>query len=74
MIKSVTQHSYFEKKLNKQMGRLQNNLSIGWVHPRSTHDRPLTWGNENSKENLEFDFLANVPQLLSLLKIMEFGC
>ncbi len=56
------------------MGRLQNNLSIGWVHPRSTHDRPLTWGNENSKENLEFDFLANVPQLLSLLKIMEFGC
>jgi len=29
MIKSITQHSYFEKKPNKQMGRLQNNPSIG---------------------------------------------
>jgi Txe/YoeB family toxin of Txe-Axe toxin-antitoxin module len=37
MIKSVTQHSYFEKKPNKLMGRVQNNPSIGWVHPKSTH-------------------------------------
>jgi len=29
MIKSITQHSYFEKKPIKQMGRLQNNPSFG---------------------------------------------
>jgi hypothetical protein len=30
------------------MGRFQNNPSIGWVHPKSTHDvRPLAWGNKN---------------------------
>ncbi len=46
MIKLVTQHSYFEKKPNKQMGRLQNNPSIGWVHPKSTHARPLAWANK----------------------------
>ncbi len=28
------------------MGRLQNNPSIGWVHPKSTHAHPLTWGNK----------------------------
>jgi hypothetical protein len=47
MIKSVTQHSYFEKKPNKLMGRLQNNPSIGRVHPKSTHARPLAWDNHN---------------------------
>jgi hypothetical protein len=41
MIKSVTQHSYFEKKPNKYMGRFQNNPSIGWVHPKITHASPL---------------------------------
>jgi len=56
------------------MGRVENNPSIGWVHPKSTHDCPLNWVIQNLKKNLEFDFLANVPQLLSLLKIMEFGC
>jgi len=29
------------------MGRLQNNPSIGWVHPKSTHACPLNWGNKN---------------------------
>jgi hypothetical protein len=29
------------------MGRLQNNPSIGWVHPKSTHVHPLAWGNKN---------------------------
>jgi hypothetical protein len=47
MIKSVTQHSYFEKKPNMVMGRFPNNPSIGWVHPTSTHVRPLAWGNKN---------------------------
>jgi hypothetical protein len=47
MIKSVTQHSYFEKKPITYMGRLQNNPSIGWVHPKSTHARPLAWGNKH---------------------------
>jgi hypothetical protein len=45
MIKSVTQHSYFEKKPNKLMGRLQNNPSIGWLHPKSTNACPLAQGN-----------------------------
>jgi hypothetical protein len=29
------------------MGRLQNNPSIGWVHPKSTYVHPLAWGNNN---------------------------
>jgi hypothetical protein len=29
------------------MGKLQNNPSIGWVHPKSTHVHPLGWGNKN---------------------------
>ncbi len=29
------------------MSRFQNNPSIGWVHPKSAHARPLTWGNKN---------------------------
>jgi hypothetical protein len=29
------------------MGRFQNNPSIGWVHRKSAHARPLTWGNKN---------------------------
>jgi len=28
------------------MGRFQNNPSIGWVHPKSIHVCPLTWGNK----------------------------
>jgi hypothetical protein len=48
MIKSVTQHSYFEKKPSKEMSRLQNNPSIGWVHPKSTHACPLAWGNKKT--------------------------
>jgi hypothetical protein len=27
------------------MGRLQNNPSTGWVHPKLTHACPLAWGN-----------------------------
>jgi len=33
------------------MGRLQNNPSIGWVHPKSTHARPLAWGNKKMKQS-----------------------
>ncbi len=47
MIKSITQHSYFEKKPKKQMGRCQDNPSIGWVHLILTHVCPLAWGNKN---------------------------
>ncbi len=46
MIKSVTQHSYFEKKPNKYLGRFQNNPSIGWLHPKFTHAHPLAWTNK----------------------------
>jgi hypothetical protein len=31
------------------MGRLQNDPSIGWVHPKSTHAHPLAWGNKKTK-------------------------
>ncbi len=60
MIKTLTPHSYFERKPNKQMGRLPNNPSIGWVHPKSTHARPLAWPRAknfctNSKANFNQD-------------------
>jgi hypothetical protein len=31
------------------MGRLQNNQSIGWVHPKFTKAHPLAWGNKKRK-------------------------
>jgi len=47
------------------MGRLQNNPSIGWVHPKSTHVHPLAWGNnKNNKNPLRPPLLAsgNYPE------------
>jgi len=32
------------------MGRLQNNPSMGWVHPKSTHAHPLAWGSKKVDE------------------------
>ncbi len=52
MIKLITPHLYFEKKPNKQMDILQNNSSIGWVHPKSTHVCPLAWGNKHTPPTL----------------------
>ncbi len=52
MIKLGTQQVP-EKKLNKQMGRLQNNPSIGWVHPKFTHVHPLAWANNKHDVNLK---------------------
>jgi hypothetical protein len=53
MINLVAQNSYFQKKLNKQMGRFQNNPSIGSVHPKSTDAYPLAWGNKKLEQNME---------------------
>jgi hypothetical protein len=36
------------------MGTLQNNPSIEWVQPKSTHVHPLTWGNKKMEENQLF--------------------
>ncbi len=33
------------------MGKFQNKLSIGWVHPKFTHAHPLTWGNRKNHDN-----------------------
>jgi hypothetical protein len=33
------------------MGKLQNNPSIGWVDPKSTHAHPLAWSNIKIKQN-----------------------
>ncbi len=45
MIKLVTQYSHFEKQFNKEMNKFQNNPSIEWVQPKSTHAHPLVQGN-----------------------------
>jgi len=42
------------------MGRLQNNPSIGWVHPKSTHVCPLAWGNNKIHKKLK-PFLPWAP-------------
>jgi hypothetical protein len=39
------------------MGRLQNNPSIRWVHPKSTHAHPLAWGNNNIEIDINNDRL-----------------
>jgi len=68
MVKSITQHSYFEKKPIKWMGGFQNNPSIGWLHPKSTHAHPLAWANKKLTHKLitlsiqpTFDFLTPLP-------------
>jgi hypothetical protein len=48
MIKLVTQHSYFERKPNKEMSKFKKNPSIGWVHPKSTHAHPIVQGNNTN--------------------------
>ncbi len=63
MIKLVTQHSYFEKKPNKQMGRFHNNPSIGWVHTKSTHVHPLAWGNNNIRFAYRNTMQLNKPKI-----------
>jgi hypothetical protein len=39
------------------MSKLQNNPSIGWVDPKSTHAHPLAWSNKNKQKlkNLTHD-------------------
>jgi hypothetical protein len=46
------------------MVRLQNNPSIRWVHPKSTHVHPLAWGN--NKEELA------TPRLSGWLSVFIF--
>jgi hypothetical protein len=46
------------------MGRLQNNPSIGWVHPKSTHAHSLAWGNKNMR-------VTNFPLLQKFGKLGE---
>jgi hypothetical protein len=48
------------------MGRLQNNPSIGWVHPKSTHAHPLAWANKNMQ-------VTNFPLLQKFEKLGERG-
>ncbi len=68
MIKLVSQHSYFEKNPNKQMGRFQRNPSIGWVHPKSTLACPLTWANNKSTL---FKLKEKTKQLFNLQEIFN---
>jgi hypothetical protein len=37
------------------MGRLQNNPSMGWVHPKFTHGLPLAWGNKKTPQKTATD-------------------
>jgi hypothetical protein len=46
------------------MGKLQNKPSIGWVHPKSTHARPLAWANKNLKINKTEAFYSLVAIIL----------
>ncbi len=50
---------YFEKKPNKQMGRLQNNPSIGWVHPKSVTQHSYL----EKKPNKQMGRLQNNPSI-----------
>jgi hypothetical protein len=60
------------------MGRLQNNPSIGWVHPKSTHTHPLAWGNKKVWKVYRFIcqivgiYMRENPFLGSLRLFVEF--
>jgi hypothetical protein len=47
------------------MGRFQNNPSIGWVHPKSTHAWPLAWGNKKKQLNFHPCF-TQAPQTMDM--------
>jgi hypothetical protein len=51
------------------MGRLQNNPSIGWVHPKSTHAHPLAWGNKKTKTPLTLHKVSTTHNKLQKLTI-----
>ncbi len=46
MIKSVTQHSYFEEKPNQHWVDFKTTHQLDGCTPKSTHLCPLAWGNE----------------------------
>jgi hypothetical protein len=52
------------------MSRLQNNPSIGWVHPKSTHGLLLTWGQLPAKKKGSYSFSTKHKQLM--LKCWNF--
>jgi hypothetical protein len=52
------------------MGRFQNNPSIGWVHPKSTHAHPLAWGNNKDSpptDPTQYYTQYQIPSSLLLL-------
>jgi len=53
------------------MCRLQNNPSIEWAHPKSTHAHPLTWGNKNNTLNCPTMSQHEAQQ--NLVSIMPLG-
>jgi hypothetical protein len=46
------------------MGRLQNNPSIGWVHPKTTHAHPVAWGNKKTSSHVQ-------PSTATVLKHLD---
>jgi hypothetical protein len=68
------------------MGRLQNNPSIGWMHPKSTQGCPLAWANKkltckpitlSIQPTFDFPTLIPIqkafPQYLCMIEPIKFG-
>jgi hypothetical protein len=66
------------------MGRFQNNPSIEWVHPKSTHMHPLAWGNNQNWGSATYaqsvlgivlyDCVYGLVMLLRKLNIIDITC
>jgi len=52
------------------MGRFQNNPSIGWVHPKSTHAHPLACGNKKIKTPFTLHRVPTTHNKLQKLTIL----
>jgi hypothetical protein len=51
------------------MNRIQNNPLIGQKHPKSTHARPLAWGNNNNtSNNIIINNLTNLYNITYIFK------
>jgi len=56
------------------MGRLQNNPSIKWVDPKSTHTHPLNWGNKKMQFILNNKYVCKLMQKTSFIYIKHGTC
>jgi hypothetical protein len=57
------------------MGTFQNNPSIGWLHPKSTHAHPLAWANKKlTRKPITLSIQPTFDLKICTLKCLQDNC